>query len=295
MGGNLVGAGLALLIGGAVREAVTTMHPVTVPFMGDVTGWRLVFVLLGIPGIFFSLLVFTVKEPKRSAVATLGGVITQPTVSEALREIGKRWQSVVGISAAFSFQAAANYGFMGWATEFFLRVHHWNPGQTTRALGTLIITCGVAGLYAGGWISDRWHRRGIIDAPLRVAIPSAIGIVLFLSAAMLAPTPELSLMFAAPGLFAIALPMGTASAALTYIFPNQFRGFVTALYLFILNLGGLPIGNYLPGYLTTNVFGDPLKVGVSAAITIGVCGAFMLLLILVTRGKYREHYRMMHP
>ena len=47
--GNLVGAGLALLIGGAVREAVTTMQPWHIPFMGDVTGWRLVFVMLGIP------------------------------------------------------------------------------------------------------------------------------------------------------------------------------------------------------------------------------------------------------
>lgn len=293
--GNLVGAGLALLIGGAVREAVATMQPWNIPFMGEVTGWRLVFVMLGIPGMIFAFLVFTVREPKRSAVAMVGGQVVQPTVGEAMAEMRKRWQSVVGISLAFSFQAAANYGFMGWATEFFLRVHHWGPGQTTRALGTLIMTCGVAGLYIGGWISDRWHRKGVIDAPLRVAIPSALGIVIFLTAAMLAPTPELSLAFAAPGLFAIALPMGTASASLTYIFPNQFRGLVTALYLFILNLGGLPIGNYIPGLLTDKLFHDPLKIGTSAAITIGVCGTLMLLLILATRSKYREHYRMMHP
>lgn len=292
--GNLVGAGLALLIGGAVREAVTTMQPWHIPFMGDVIGWRLVFVMLGIPGMIFAFLVFTVKEPKRTSLAMVGGEKVNPTPVEALAEMRKRWHSVVGISLAFSFQAAANYGFMGWATEFFLRVHHWGPGQTTRALGTLIMTCGVAGLYIGGWISDRLHRKGVIDAPLLVSIPSAIGIVVFLTAAMLAPTPEMSLMFAAPGLFTIALPMGVASASLTYIFPNQFRGFVTALYLFILNLGGLPIGNYVPGLLADKFFHDPLKIGTSAAITIGVCGTLMLLLILATRSKYREHYRMMH-
>ena len=66
--------------------------------------------------------------------------------------------------------------------------------------------------------------------------------------------------------FLIALPMGTASAAVTYIFPNQFRGFVAALYLFVLNGLGLPIGNYLPGYLNTHFFNEQ-ALGTSAAIT----------------------------
>ena len=285
--GNLLGAGLALLIGGAVREAAGTMAPWTFPVLGAVTGWRLVFVMLGIPGMLFSLLVLTVKEPPRTGTAG----IVQPSLSDAFREIRLRWQSVAGISLAFACQAGANYGFMGWAVTHYLRQYQWGPGQTTRALGTLLITCGVGGLYFGGWISDRMHRKGIVDAPLRVAIPSAIGIAVFLAGAMIAPTPYMSLALVAPGLFLIALPMGTASAAVTYIFPNQFRGFVAALYLFILNGLGLPIGNYVPGLINTNFFGEQ-ALGKSAAITIFACGVGMMTLVLATRRKYREHYAM---
>jgi hypothetical protein len=83
--------------------------------------------------------------------------------------------------------------------------------------------------------------------------------------------------------------MGTASAAVTYLFPNQFRGLVTALYLFILNIGGMPLGNAMPGFLNTQFFEDK-KVGVAAGITILVCGLIMLAIITATRKKYREHY-----
>jgi MFS family permease len=290
--GNLLGAGLALLVGGAVREAAATMAPWNIPFMGEVTGWRLVFVMLGIPGMLFALLVFTVKEPVRKAMAVgADGKVFHPSMAEVFAQIKLRWQSVLGISVAVVFQAGSNYAFMGWAVTHFLRTHHWGPGQTTRALGTLTITCGIAGLYAGGWLSDRLHRKGITDAPLLVAIPSAIGIMTFLTATMLAPTPEMALMFAAPGLFCLTLPMGTAGAAVPGLFPNQYRGFVTALYLFILNGGSLPIGNYIPGYINTNFFNEQ-QVGTASAITIGFCGVMMLILILATRSKYREHYAM---
>lgn len=293
--GNLLGAGLALIIGGAVRQAVAGKL-VEVPVLGPLDGWRIVFLLLGVPGMIFALVVFTIKEPaRRGLMRGAAGEVAQPSLREALAEIAKRWQSVAGISFAFACQAACNYGFNAWAVEHFLRVHNWQPGQTTRALGFLVITCGIGGLYTGGWIADRWQKRGVTDASLRIAVPSAIGIVLFFPAAMLAPTPELSLALVAPGLFTIALPMGTAGASFQHIFPNQVRGLVSALYLFILNIGGLPIGNYVPGFLTTNVFDNDKMLGAAVAVTIGVCGTLMLILITLTRRPYRRHFAMMHP
>jgi len=216
-----------------------------------------------------------------------GGAV--PVIPALLREPTPHWTDAL----AFAFQAGCNYGFMAWSVEHFLRTHHWQPGQTTRALGFLIVTCGSAGLYVGGLLCDRWQKRGIIDAPLLVSIPSGIGILLFLPAAMLAGTPELALALAAPGLFCLALPMGAAGASLQHIVPNQLRGQVSALYLFILNIGGLPIGSYVPGYLTTIVFKNDQMLGVSVALTIAVCATLMLVLITTTRRPYRRHYEMM--
>ena len=63
----------------------------------------LVFVMLGIPGMLFALLVLTVKEPPRTGTAN----IAQPSLADALHEIKLRWQSVAGISLAFACQAGA--------------------------------------------------------------------------------------------------------------------------------------------------------------------------------------------
>jgi MFS family permease len=291
--GNLAGASLALIIGGAVREAVA--GTIGVPVLGEIAGWRFVFLLLGIPGMAFAMLVFTVREPVRSGVQRAAdGHAHKPNVAESVAEILKRWRSIAGVSLAFACQAGANYGFMAWAVEHFLRAHQWQPGQTTRALGFLTISCGCAGLYLGGLICNRWQRRGIIDAGLRIAIPSAAGVLVFLSSAMLAATPGMALALAAPGLLMLALPMGAAGVSLQHIVPNQLRGQVTALYLFLLNIGGLPIGSYVPGYLTTNVFQDDQKLGLAVAVTIAVCASLMLILIASTRRPYRRDYESMH-
>jgi MFS family permease len=146
----------------------------------------------------------------------------------------------------------------------------------------------------GGRLSERWHRRGLVDAPLRVAIPCAIGILLFLVPAMLMPTAAWSLALIGPGIFCLVLPMGTVGAALQVIFPNQVRAQVSALYLFILNLGGLTLGPLLPGVFTDYVFGNPNMLGASIALTMAIAGAIMLAIFWATMRPYRAHYEMLH-
>jgi MFS family permease len=214
-------------------------------------------------------------------------------LGETLAEVRKRWQSVAGISLGFVFHGACNYGFSAWVPTYFLRAHGWNIGETGRALGYLVITFGCVGLYLGGYLSERWQRRGIVDAPLRVAIPCAIGIILFFVPAMLMPTAAWSLALIGPAIFCLVLPMGTVGAALTVIFPNQVRAQVSALYLFILNLGGLTLGPLLPGVFTDYVFRDPNMLGPSIAITMALSGASMLAIYLATLRPYRAHYQLM--
>ena len=78
------------------------------------------------------------------------------------------------------------------------------------------------------------------------------------------PSPEWSVALLAPALFFDALAMGTAAAALQHIFPNQVRGQVSALYLFLLNLGGGSLGPLLPGVFNDYLFHDPEYGGIFA-------------------------------
>ena len=293
--GNLLGSSLALIVGGTVVQAVTRQPEVTLPILGAMASWRLTFLILGLPGLFFALLVFTVKEPIRKNLARTAAGVARLSIAETFAEIRSRWQSVLGISVGFVFQAACNYGFSTWVPTYFLRVHGWTIGQTGRALGFLILPFGCLGLYLGGWFSERWQKQGKVDGALLVGIPCAIGILLFLVPAMLMPSAGWSLALIGPGFFFLVLPMGTAGAALQVIFPNQVRAQVSALYLFILNLGGLSLGPLLPGVFTDYLFKDPKMIGAALALTMAVSAVLMVIVISATRRPYREHYRQMNP
>ena len=293
--GNLLGSGLALIVGGMTVEYVTRLNEVTLPILGTIASWRVTFLILGIPGVLFALLAFTIKEPIRKSLLRNAAGATKLSITETVAQVRARWQSVIGISVGLVFQAACNYGFSAWAPTYFQRVHGWTVGTTGRPLGFIILVFGCLGLYCGGTLSERWQRRGMIDAPLRVAIPSAIGTGVFLSLAMLMPTPWLSLALIGPGFFFLVLPMGTAGAALQVIFPNQVRAQVSALYLFILNLGGLTLGPLLPGLFTDYLFKDPKMVGASMALTMALAAALMLGIVLATLRPYRRHYGEMYP
>ncbi len=291
--GQLLGSSLALIVGGTVVQIVAQKPDVALPVIGSIASWRLTFLILGVPGLLFPLLLLTLREPVRKNVLRTASGREKLSLSETLAEVRKRWQSVVGVSVGFVFHAACLYGFSAWVPTYFLRAHGWSIGETGRALGILVITFGCLGLYLGGHLSERWQRRGFIDAPLRMAIPCAIGIILFLAPAMLMPTAAWSLALIGFGQFFLVLPMGAVGAALQVIFPNQVRAQVSALYLFILNLGGLTLGPLLPGVFSDYVFADPNMLGASIALTMGIAGVIMLFIFLATMRSYRAHYRMM--
>jgi MFS family permease len=148
-------------------------------------------------------------------------------------------------------------------------------------------------MYFGGRLSDWWQKRGVAEGPLKVAVISAIGTLLLMPLAIMVPKPEWTLALLAPALFFDALAMGTAAAALQHIFPNQVRGQVSALYLFLLNLGGGSLGPLLPGVFNDYLFHNPNMVGYSLAITITIGAIGMLIASLLTFGSYRNHYEMM--
>jgi MFS family permease len=200
---------------------------------------------------------------------------------------------VAGISLGMVCQGMITYGLLAWIPTFFQRVHHWSPGQSGRALAAILLTFGCLGMYLGGRLSDRWQKRGVREGPLKVAVISAIGTLLLMPVALMVPKPEWTLALLAPALCFDALAMGTSVAALQHIFPNQVRGQVSALYLFILNLGGGSLGPLLPGVFNDYLFHNPNMVGYSLAITIAIGAIGMLIAFRSTYGAYRTHYEMM--
>ncbi len=294
--GILIGSGLALIVGGMVVGAVSNMPPVDLPVLGTVAAWQLTFLVVGLPGLLFALLLYTVREPvRRGLTLHADGQVKAIGFNEAFAEIAKRWSAVAGVSLAMACQAMANYALIAWGPTFFDRVYHWSKADTGLALGLITLSFGCVGLFFGGRLSDRWLRRGIWEAPLRVGFIGVVGVGCTLVPAMLVSDVKITIALLLPALFFLGLPIGSAYASLQLIFPNQVRGMVSAVLIFILNIGGFGLGPLLPGVFNDYVFHNEGMIGESIALTVALASAVGAVLFFVTFAPYRRHYLAIHP
>jgi len=292
--GLFFGMSLAMLVGGITVDALAQTPILTLPILGTIASWRITFLIVGLPGLVFAMLAFTIREPqRRNLLLSADAKPAEASFKEAFIMMGRRWQSVAGISLGMVFQSTANYAISFWAPSYFLRVHGWTAAEAGKALAVILVVFGCSGMYLGGVLSDRWQKKGIADGPVRVALISAIGIFVFLAPATLISEARWTLVLLAIGMFLLSFPMGTSVAALQLIFPNQVRGQVSALFLFVLNLGGQTMGPLLPGVFNDYLFHNEKMIGVSLALTLGGASVLMLLTFLATLRPYRIHYGMM--
>jgi MFS family permease len=292
--GIFIGSGVAMIVGGAVTQAVVGMPAVTLPVIGEIASWRLTFLIVGLPGLLVGLLLYTVREPlRRNLLRTAEGQASRLSLGEAVREVRSRWRSVAGACVALSAQAACNYAIFAWAPEYFRRVHKWERATIGLTLGLMTLTAGIVGIYAGGKLCDRWIRRGIHEAPLKVGVVATVCAGVFFGLAMSMPDLKWLLALMVPAQFFLALPVGSSYAALQLIVPNQLRGQVSALLFFTISLGGQTIGPFLPGFLNDRVFHDGNMIGWSLAITVVLASAVSAAFFRATYQPYLTQYEWM--
>ena len=146
---------MPVVVSGMTVDKVMRTKEVTLPLFGTMASWRVTFIVVGVPGLLFALLMLTVREPLRRHLKALE-LPSKFNLAQSVKAIRDRWQTMAGISVGMVFQAACNYGFMAWAPTFFQRVHGWTPGEAGRALGITVITWGIAGMYCRR-LADRPH------------------------------------------------------------------------------------------------------------------------------------------
>src|SRR5262249_13732665 len=161
-------------------------------------------------------------------------------------------------------------GTLAWMPTFFGRQYHWSVGQAGLVLGLTVLVVGCSGMYVGGRLCDSYQQRGLRAAPLKTGVRAAGAGGVGMVAALLARSPILSWIFLVPGILGLAMPIGCMFAALQLILPNQVRGQVSALYLFVISLVGISLGPLVPGMINDYVLRDSARIGDSLAISVGV-------------------------
>lgn len=294
--GIYLGSGLAFLLGGLVIQFVSGTETLALPFLGTIRPWQVVFLIVGLPGLLFSLIMFTVREPHRRGLAKKVAGVAPAGLSfkEVLNYIHSNKATFFCHNMGFALLAFAAYASLSWVPTFFVRTYGWTPQAVGQAYGLIIMICGSAGIVCGGHLADWLARRGRIDAKMRIGVLSALGCIPFSIAYPLAPNGALAMACLAPLSFALALPFGAAPAAMQEVMPPNMRGQAAALYLFVVNLIGYGLGPPAVALFTDHVFHDKALIGNSLLIVGTISTVLAAVLLMLGLKPYRasmEHLR----
>ena len=253
--GFIGGTGLSLLLGAFVIQSLMHVSNFQVPGTNIIIrNWQLVFFIVGLPGLLVAILMSTVPEPARR-----GRIASQPEKPIALFAVVKylctHWRLYAPQFGALAVAGIENSGTASWRVVFLQRTFDWSAPKAGFVLGLALLIAAPVGLWLATMLTEHFAKTRS-DANLRVVAICYTLSPAFVIAGPLMPNPWLAVACAS---VTYLIQIGGAvpqNAAIQSVTPNEMRGQVTALYLFIFAVIGLGLGPTFIALFTDYLFAD---------------------------------------
>ncbi len=267
--GIYLGAGFALILGGAAVRLITQTGPVDLPIVGTLVPWQLTFMVVSVPGLLIvALMMLTVREPVRRNV--IGKQDQGIPFREVIRFMWTNRGTFGSIFLGYATGGMAFYGFLFWVPEFIRRSHGWDISDAGMLFGTQLAILGTAGSFAGGWFCDWLTARGYKDAALR-ALAAFFAIAMpFMAMTPLLPSMTLTIPMLCLAVFTLSLQQALSPVAIQLITPNQMRAQVVAIFFVISSFSAIAFGAASVAVVTDYVFRDENDLRYSLAIVLAI-------------------------
>jgi MFS family permease len=254
-----IGSGVAFLLGGLVVGFASAKASWSLPIVGAVRPWQLIFFIVGLPGALFALLMYTVREPTRKGTRMMTAAdgsakVVQVPLGQVIAYMRENWATFLCHNVGFALLAFSGYGTSAWIPTFLIRKYGWTGSQAGVTYGTILGILGTIGIVIGGRFADWLARRGFQDSNMRVGLVGALAWLPAGALYPLMPSGNLAAAVLIPTVFLTSMPVGVAAAAIQEMVPNVMRGQASALYLFVINLIGLGLGPTAVALMTDYVF-----------------------------------------
>ncbi len=290
--GIAIGSGIALLVGGVVVGLVSGGETYTLPLLGEVRAWQLVFIITGAPGLVLPLLLLSAREPDRR------GLIRMNVASGAQVERNIPFRQVIAFMVrsgrfySLHFFAMAMMAMLGYAVGFWLpevmaRTYAIPVSDVGKVLGLSVMFINTFGIFVAGRLCDRLTQRGLRDAPIWVCFGTAVLVVVTSALPAFMPTATLGLIAMCVAGFPFHGYVAMGPMAVNQVTPNQMRGQVSAVYLFVVNLIGQGVGPWAVGAISDHVLKDPSQIRYALLTVVLGAGVTAALLCWFARRPYR--------
>jgi MFS family permease len=208
--------------------------------------------LVSIPGLVVSLLMFTVKEPPRR------GAKTEPArLSEVFALIMRHKLVYLPMFIGMGLRTAQLFGTQWWNPSFFVRTYGWTGADFGFAAGTGSLIAMPLGIFLGNLLAEHYWKTGRHDGNIRVVVISTAVAAPLGIAFPLMPSPWLAIAcFLTAQTFGM-MAAAPENAAIQTVTPNHLRGQMTFLFLFVMNVVGFGFGPWIVSTFTDAFFGEP--------------------------------------
>ncbi len=120
--GIYIGSGLSFLLGGVIQRYAAGRGAMSLPLVGQIHPWQILFFAVGLPGILLTPLLYTIREPK-----TRGGSVHPNTpIGQVFGYLFANRATVLLHNIGFGLLSLASYASAAWVPSFYVRTFHWN-------------------------------------------------------------------------------------------------------------------------------------------------------------------------
>lgn len=273
--------------------------------IADAWGWRTAFLVAGLPGLIFAVIVFlTMREP-RNALPLAARVQHAPGKGHfqaTLKYLSSK-PTFWFVAFAAAIKAFIGYGHAPFTASFFFRNHGdevaslaamfglKSAGFLGLALGLMGGAAGVISSWLGGFIADQAAKRDLRAYMSVPAIASLLSPCAFVVAMLVDSAVAALFILLIPGLLG-SLWYGPVYATAQGLVPIQMRATTASIMLFIINMVGLGLGPLAVGVLS-DVLAGPMGLGSAdgvrwALIISAMLGVGAFALFWMARRTIRE-------
>ena len=218
-------------------------------WLNEFFGWRVAFMVVGIPGVLLAILVrTTLAEPVRGLSENRQASGENANFRDVLSVL---WncRSFRHLALAAALNAFCGYSAANWTASFMIRSHDMATGELGTWLAVILGGGGAIGVFGGGLLADRLASR---DKRWYAWLPALTGLMAlpFQVGIYMAGSPYLALGLAVfPGIVSNVY-LGNTIATTHGLVGLRMRAMASAILFLILNIIGLGMGPWTIGLVS---------------------------------------------
>jgi MFS family permease len=253
-------------------------------------GWRMTFILLGLPGLGVALLIWlTVREPpRRNSDGRIAAHSEAPPFFTVCKLLLAR-NSFVHMSIGAALHAVVWYSGTTFNAAFFQRSHDLSPGETGNYIAAFSLI-GALGSFAGGYLADKLSlRKGDRRWYMWVPAGACLAMVPLQFWAYLSPNLGLVVPIAFSLMFVLAsMFFGPSFAVAQSLATARMRSVSASVLLFIQTMIGLTLGPAIVGLISDELNASLGRHSLAYAMAlIGVVNVWAAVHYVLAARKYR--------